>query len=104
MVTYEQVRQGVVTYITNHLAPLMPKVQAIGVLAFAPTIIDAHLPKLLQTDLLKGTNLVDGTNIDIDEVYRLVKAAAVGKYPVELFGFRFTENDLDTLYKCIMEV
>lgn len=103
MIAYEQVKRGVMIYITHHLAPLMPKIQAIGVLAFAPTIMDANIPKLLQADMLKGTNLVDGTMINVDEVYHLIKGAAAGKYPVELFGFRFTENDLDTLYKCIME-
>lgn len=103
MVGLEQTRRGAVTYVVKELAPLMPPWQAVLVEALAPSVIDAKLKELIDGRLLAGTNLIDGANINVDEIYKLVKGTAVGRWPMELFGFRLTESDIDKLYRYIRE-
>ena len=103
MVGYEQIRSGIVTYIGKDLAPLLPKAYGIGLAAFAPAVVDAKLKQIFQSNILSGTTLVDGNMIDIDEAMRMLKPAAEGKWPIEMYGFKFTESDLDKLYKYIKE-
>lgn len=103
MVSYEQIRRGIISYINRDLAPLAPKAVGIGIVAFGPSIIDAKIKQLFSSGLLNGTGIIDGNTIDIDEVMRLLKPAADGKWPVDLFGFKFTEADLEKLYHYIKE-
>ena len=103
MVGYEQIRKGLVNYINRDIVPLAPKAVGIGIAAFAPVIVEAKLKELTASPLLSGTGLVDGNTIDIDKVMCLIKPAAEGKWPIEMFGFTFTESDLDKLYRYIKE-
>lgn len=103
MVNHEQIRKGLMTYINHELAPLAPKMMGIGLTAFGPLIVEAKTKEFLNSGLLSGTGLVDGDNVDIDTIWRLVKPATAGKWPIEMFGFTFNEADLDKLYRHIKE-
>jgi hypothetical protein len=103
MVNYEQIRKGLVNYINRDIVPLAPKAVGIGIAAFAPVVAEAKLKEVLSNPMLYGTGLIDGNTVDLDKVMCLLKPAAEGKWPVEMFGFTFTENDLDKLYRYIKE-
>lgn len=103
MVSLEQVRRGIVTYVTKELAPLMPTWQGVLVEALAPKVIEAKLKELIDGKLLAGTGIVDGATINVDELYKLVKGTASGRWPFEVAGFKITEPDLDKLYRYIRE-
>jgi hypothetical protein len=103
MVSLEQVRRGAVTYVSKELAPLMPTWQGVLVEALAPTVIEAKLKGALNGSLLAGTGFVDGATVNVDEVYKLVKNTAMGRWPMEVAGFKLTEADLDKLYRYIRE-
>ena len=103
MVSLEQVRRGTVTYVSKELTPLMPTWQGVLVEALAPTVIEAKLRDLMGGKLLIGTGFVDGATINVDEVYKLVKNTAMGRWPMEVAGFKLTESDLDKLYRYIRE-
>ena len=103
MVGYEQIRKGLVAYINKEIVPITPKAVGIGIAAFAPMIAEAKLKEIMSQPLLAGTGIIDGNSVDIDTVMRLLKPAAEGKWPVELFGFTFNESDLDKLYRYIKE-
>lgn len=103
MVGLEQVRRGVVTYINKELAPLLPTWQGVLLEALAPSVIDAKLKELMSGKLLAGTPFVDGATVNADEIYKLVKNTALGRWPMEVMGFRFTEADIDKLYRYIRE-
>ena len=103
MVGYEQIRKGIVNYINRDLVPLAPKAIGIGLAAFAPMVAEAKLKEAMAHPLLTGTGLIDGNSADIDRIVQLLKPAAEGKWPVEMFGFTFTEADMDKLYRYIKE-
>ena len=103
MVNMEQIRRGAMKYLSRELVPMMEKGKGILVEVFAPAVIDANLKKYMEADWLKGTGLVDGLSANVEEIYKLIKQGASGKWPVELMGFRFSESDLDKLYQCIKE-
>ena len=103
MVGLEQARRGAMTYVSKELAPLMPTWQGVLVEALAPAVIDAKLKELTNGKLLAGSGLVDGATINADEIYKLVKNTAMGRWPFEVAGFRLTETDLDKLYRYIRE-
>ena len=103
MVGYEQIRKGLVNYINRDIVPLAPKALGIGLAAFAPVVAEAKLKELMSHPLLAGTGLIDNNTVDIDKVMCLIKPAAEGKWPIEMFGFNFTESDLDKLYRYIKE-
>lgn len=103
MVGYEQIRKGIVNYINRDLVPLAPKAIGIGLAAFAPMVAEAKLKEVMAHPLLAGTGLIDGNSADIDRIVQLLKPAAEGKWPVEMFGFTFTEADMDKLYRYIKE-
>ena len=90
-------------YVSRELAPLLGTGKGILLEAFAPAIIDANLQKYAGKEWLAGTGFVDGNMVNVDEIYRLVKLSAAGKYPIEIAGFRFTEADLDKLVRYIRE-
>ena len=103
MVGLEQVRRGAMVYVTKELTPLMPTWQGVVVEALAPAVIEAKLRELLGSKLLDGTGFVDGATLNVDEIYKLLKAASTGRWPQEIRGFRFVEADLDKLYRYIKE-
>jgi hypothetical protein len=103
MVGLEQVRRGAMKYVTMELVPLMSTGKGILLEALAPSVIDANLKKYIAKDWLAGTNLVEGNTVNAEEIYKLIKVTAAPKWPVELFGFKFTESDLDKLYSYIKE-
>jgi hypothetical protein len=103
MKSIEQVKRGAVNYISKEIAPLMGTGKAILLEAMAPTVIEANIKRYAGKEWLAGTGLVDGLNVNVDEIYKLIKNAANGRWPVELFGFRFTESDLDKLINYIRE-
>lgn len=103
MVGLEQVRKGVLMYVAKELAPLLPTWQGVLIEAMAPPVVDAKMRELMSGKLLAGTGLVDGATVNVDEVYKLFKTAATGKWPMEVYGFRFMETDLDKLYRYIRE-
>lgn len=103
MVGLDQVKRGAVAYVSKELAPLLPTWQGVLVEALAPVVVEAKLKELLGGKLLAGTPLVDGATINVDEVYKLVKNTAMGRWPMEISGFRFTEADVDKLYRYIRE-
>jgi hypothetical protein len=99
----EQIRRGAVMYVTKELAPLMPTWQGVLVEALAPAVIEAKLRAALNGKLLDGTGFVDGATVNVDEVYKLVKNTSMGRWPMEVAGFKLTEADLDKLYRYIRE-
>ena len=103
MVSMEQIRRGAMKFLSRELVPMMEKGKGILVEVFAPSVIDANLKKYMGMDWIQGTGIVDGMNADIDEVYKMFKQGANGKWPIELMGFRFNESDLDKLYQYIKE-
>lgn len=104
MMSLDRIRRGIMAYVTNEILPLMDPMKSILVAALAPKVIEVNLKKYTSVDWLDGTGLIDGDTIDIDELYKLIKASSAGKWPLELFGIRFNEADLDKLYRHMMEV
>ena len=103
MVNFERIMKGVFLYIVQEIAPLLPVGKGIVVEAFAPAVIEANLRRFLGSEWIMGTGLVDGAMVNVDEMYKLLKTAAAGKWPVEFLGFKFGETDLDKLFRYIKE-
>jgi hypothetical protein len=103
MTGFEQIKRGVVAYINQDLVPVVPKALGIGLAAFGPVVIESKVRELAASGLFSGTNLVSTEGVDIDEVMRLIKPAANGKWPIQMYGFTFSETDLDKLYRYIKE-
>lgn len=97
MVHMNRVMENAAVFVDNELVPKMPKLEGIAFAAMAPFVIKSKVPGLLK--MAHGTELVDGENVDIDRLYQEFKAKAQGKWPVQLLGFTFREDDLDTLYR-----
>lgn len=103
MKTKEQLKRGAVRFIVNELAPKLPAWKAIAVEAFAPQVVEAKLGEFFSGGILAGTPFVQGEHLNEEEAYRAIKEAASGRWPFELFGFQFSESDLDRLYQYIRE-
>ena len=103
MVGYDQIKQGIIQYINRELAPMAPKALGIGMVAFGPTIVDSKMKQFFTNGVFVGTPLMDGTMLDVDEAIRLWKPAAEGKWPIEMFGIKFSESDLDKIYRYIKD-
>ena len=103
MVGLEQARRGILTYINKELAPLLPTWQGVLIEALAPTVLDAKTKEILNGKLLTGTGLVEGSTINVEEIYRSLKVSAQGRWPMEVAGFRFSDSDLDKLYRYVKE-
>ena len=100
MVSIDRAMENMMAFIDDDMIPKMPKLEGIALGAMAPFVIKAKIPGLLK--LIGGTELTDGTNLDVDTIYREFKAKANGKWPVELLGFTFREDDLDKLYRYLV--
>lgn len=103
MVGLEQIRRGILSYITRELTPLLPTWQGVLIEALAPAVLDAKTKEILNGKLLTGSGLVDGATVNVDEIYRTVKVSSQGRWPMEIAGFRFAEADLDKLYRYVKE-
>lgn len=103
MISTEQICRGAMKFVTRELVPQMSVWEGVALTAFAPAVIAAKVKKYTASNLLDGTGYVDGNNVDLDEAYKNFKNAAVGKWPMEIIGFKFTESDLDKLYNYIRE-
>lgn len=100
MVSINRIMENVAAFVDEDLVPKMPKLEGIAFAAMAPFVIRSKVPGLLK--LASGTELVDGDNVDVDRLYQEFKAKSSGKWPLELFGFTFREDDLDKLYRYLM--
>ena len=100
MVHINRIMENVATYVDDDLVPKMPKLEGIAFAAMAPFVIRSKVPGLLK--LANGTELVDGDSVDVERIYREFKSKAQGKWPIEVIGFRFHEDDLDRLYQYLM--
>lgn len=100
MVHISRVMENTAAFVDSELVPKMPKLEGIAFAAMAPFVIKSKIPGLLK--LANGTELVEGENIDLDRLYHEFKAKAQGKWPVQMLGFTFREDDLDTLYRYLM--
>jgi hypothetical protein len=99
MVHISRIEQNLSSFIDNELTPQMPRLEGLAFAAVAPFVIRARLPGLMR--MIQGTELTGGEageNVDIDALYRAIKAKSNGKWPIELAGFKFYETDLDKLY------
>ena len=100
MVNIKRIEQNIVAYIDEDMVPKMPKLEGIAFSAMAPFVIRAKLPGLLR--IVDGTELVNGEDVDVDRLVQEIRAKAAGKWPLEMAGFKFYENDLDKLYHYIV--
>lgn len=90
-------------YVRQDLVPLVGGGTGILLEAFAPAVIEGNLRKYLSGGWLASTDLIKDGMVDVEAAYRMLKTAASGKWPMELFGFSFREADLDKLYQYITE-
>lgn len=100
MVHISRVMENLAAYVDEDMVPQMPKPTGIAFAALAPFVMKAKIPPLLKW--AEGTTLVDGENVDVEALYREFKAKANGKWPIQMFGFTFREDDLDKLYRYLM--
>ena len=103
MTGFDQIKRGVVAYIDKELLPIAPKPLKIALAAFGPTIVEAKLREFVSSGFFSGTNLMSDDGIDVDAVVQLLKPASAGEWPIPMYGFTFTEADLDKLYRYIKE-
>jgi hypothetical protein len=103
MTSQDKIRKGAMAYITAEILPLVEPGKSILIAALAPRVIDANLSKFSKLEWLNGTGVVDDHGFNVEDIYKLVKESSAGKWPVELFGIRFCESDLDKLYRYILE-
>lgn len=100
MVNIQRIEQQIAAFIDEDLVPKMPKLEGIALAAFAPVYIRAKLPGALK--MAQSIGLAEGDNVDVDKVFAEFKGKAQGKWPIELMGFTFYEDDLDKLYRYIV--
>lgn len=99
MTHINRIVDNLVAYVEEDMVPKMPKLEGIAFAALAPFVVKAKV--MSSVKLIGGTELMDGDNVDVDSIYREIKVKASGKWPVELMGFSFREDDLDKLYRYI---
>lgn len=100
MVSINRIAENLMAYIDEDLVPKMPKLEGIAFSAMAPFVVRAKIPWFMG--LVNGTEITDGENIDVDAVYREFKAKSNGKWPMQMAGFTFREEDLDKLYRYLV--
>ena len=100
MVNVKRIEQNISAYIDEDLVPKMPKLEGIAFAAMAPFVIRSKLPGYLR--MVSGTELVNDDNVDVDLLFQEFREKAKGKWPLELAGFRFYEDDLDKLYRYLV--
>lgn len=101
MESIQQVERGLAAFIDKDMAPLMPKAKGIAFAAFAPMVVKGKIKEF--TPMAQSMGLMQDENVDVDLLYKAFKEKAQGKWPIDLLGFKFTEEDLDKLYRTIKE-
>lgn len=101
MENIEKVKRGIAMFVDNEVAPVMPKWKGIAFAAGAALIIEANANTLINHPMISMLGVVEGDNVDVDKLYAAVKSKAQGKWPVEIYGFKMSETDLDKLYQYI---
>lgn len=101
MVTYDQISRGTADYIRQELVPKMNTLPGIALAAFGPKIVEGNVRNICSNKWVQNSGLADEKSADIDSVYSLMKETAVGHWPIEIMGFKFSEADLDKLYDYI---
>lgn len=96
MIPISRLERNIAAYVAEDMAPKMPKLEGVTLCAFAPFYIRSKMPLVLR--YVGGTELCDGENIDVDRAVQEFRASAQGKWPFEIMGFTFYENDLDRLH------
>lgn len=97
MINIQRIEQNLVAYIDEDLVPKMPKLEGIAFATMAPFVIRAKLPGYLR--MVSGTELVQDDNVDVDRLFQEFRDKARGKWPIEMAGFKFYEDDIDKLYR-----
>ena len=100
MVNIKRIEQNIVAYVDEDLVPKMPKLEGVIFATAAPFVIRAKLPHYLA--MAEGTEIVNDGNVDVDKLFQDFRLKAAGKWPFEIAGFKFYEDDLDKLYRYIV--
>ena len=103
MVSIDTIKRVVANYIDTDVVPVMPKAQGVLLATMAPLIIEAQAKKILQNPIVKMAEISEGDNVDIEKLYSEFKKHNQGKFPIEVYGFKISENDVDTLYQRILQ-
>lgn len=103
METVEQVKRGIANFIDAEVVPVMPKWKGITLAVGASLMIDGKADELLNHPLVKMMGVVDGNAVDVDKLYSEFKVKAQGKWPVEIWELKVSENDFDKLYQHIKQ-
>ena len=101
MENLQQIERGIAMFVDREMATKMPKAAGIAFAAFAPLWVKGKIKQISPE--LEVMGLKQGDDIDLDTAYQLYKASAHGKWPMELLRFKFSEEDLDKLYRTIKE-
>lgn len=101
MVTYDQISRGTAEFIRQELAPKMSTLPGLALAAFGPRVVEGNVRSICTNKWIQNSGLSSENTADVDEAYKLMKEAAVGHWPIELMGFKFSESDLDKLYDYI---
>jgi hypothetical protein len=101
METIQQVERGAAAFVDKVMAPLMPKAKGIAFAALAPMVIKAKIKE--YAPMAQSLGILEEEHVDIDLLYQAFKEKAQGKWPIDLMGFKFAEEDLDKLYRTIKE-
>lgn len=100
MVSVQRIEQNLMAYIAEDLVPKMPKLEGVIFATGAPFVIRAKLPRYIG--MVQGTELVTDDNVNLDLLYQQMKENCRGKWPFEIAGFTFREDDLDKLYRYLV--
>lgn len=101
LINISRIERNLMAFMDEDMIPKMPKLEGIALGTIAPLVIRAKLPAFLK--MAAGTELLgDGDNVDVELLFKEFKRSAAGKYPLELAGFRFDENDIDKLYRYLI--
>ena len=99
MVDIKRIEQNINAYILEDLVPKMPKLEGVIFATGAPFVIRAKLPRYIA--MVQGTELADDSGVNVELLYQQMKENSRGKWPFEIAGFTFREDDLDKLYRYI---
>jgi hypothetical protein len=104
MVTLLQFKKGFANYLEKEIALKSSGLVKFGVYFLLPQIhsmIDTKLDKYKDYLLVYFDN---NKNLDLEAFYRDTKSAMQKVSELEIYGFKFTEKDIDILYNEIKRV
>lgn len=102
MIHPTKIEPGIMAYINAELVPQMPLLAGVAFASAAPFVVRAKVNAMLPT--ISGTELEKDGLIDDAALLAEFKKNMNGKWPVEMFGFNFAEQDLDRLMDYIRRV